>query len=277
MEALWFLLLLLASRRDGGGGWEYERPQTKPQLPPAGGSKTSTTEPAPWPQVLPQGLPAFPAGWEYDNPPPSEVQARARQLLQTLWNTGQGSKVTEQTAGRWITYRAEITKGNKKGVTAWRLKKPAIVPAKKPDRTAQAPAPAPAPRAPAAAQAPAQPAVYIPQASTPGTPVVSIPAPGGSIETRVGPAETRPILHQGAGKGALKHLAPFVELVQQKLLVDLSHGGRGEFGPLTFASVKRFQSDQVAQGRPGWTSKDVDGVVGPQTWAALDRIQTAAA
>lgn len=275
MEALILLLLLMAARRSegGGGGWEYERQSSStPQLPPAHGSQTSTTPEAatPWPQVLPQGLPAFPAGWEYDQPPPQEVKARAKALLQTLWNSGQGSKVTEQTAGRWITYRAEITKGNKHGVTAWRLKKPAVVPSK-PERRAQAPAPAPSSPAPAA------PAVYIPQASTPGTPVVSIPAPGGTIETRVGPADTRPILHQGAGKGALAHLKPYVELVQQKLLVDLTHGGRGEFGPLTYASVKRFQQDQVTQARPGWTAKDVDGVVGPKTWAALDRLETAAA
>ncbi len=273
MEALILLFLLMGwGGRGGGGGGERET------VPPAPGPRAlpaSTTETTPWPQVVPSGLPAFPAGWEYDNPPPAEVRARAKALLDSLWRTGQGSKVTEQTAGRWITYRAEITKGNKHGVVAYRLKKVAGVPA--PAR--------PAPRAPGAPQtARNQPASYpidsrspgIPQASpAPGS--VRVPAPGGNIDVRVGPADTRPILHQGAGKGALLSLKPYVLVVQNKLLVDLSHGGAGEFGPLTFAAVKRFQGDQVAQGQPGWTTADIDGVVGPHTWAALDRISAAAA
>jgi putative peptidoglycan binding protein len=280
MEALILLLLILAARgrEGGGGGWEYERHPTSspPQLPPAHPTNTSTPEAqTPWPQVVPQGLPAFPAGWEYDTPPPKEVQARASALLQTLWNTGQGSKVTEQTAGRWITYRAEITKGGKHGVVAYRLKKVQAVPSKSAPRPQQTSAPrAPQDRAQAPAPAaPQQPAVYIPQAApaSPSTPVVSIPAPGGSIETRVGPVDERPILHQGAGKGALVALKPWVSIVQQKLNVDLSHGGQGEFGPLTFSAVKALQA------RNGFTGKDLDGVVGPKTWALLDAIQTAAA
>jgi len=276
MEALILLFLLMAARSSRGGAEEeHETSRTTPGLPPARALPASLPEVTPWPQVVPSGLPAFPSGWEYDEPPPAEVRARAKALLDSLWSTGQGSKVVEQTAGRWITYRSEITKGNKHGVVAYRVKKVAAVPA-----------PAPARRAPGAPPQTAQnqPAVYYPpiDARSPGLPqpspgAVRVPVPGGSIDVKVGPAETRPVLHQGAGKGALAALKPYVLVVQNKLLVDLSHGGAGEFGPLTFAAVKRFQADIVQQGRPGWTAKDVDGVVGPHTWAELDRISAAAA
>ena len=277
MEAFILLFLLLAagrSRGGGGGGAEQERAPapTGPRALP------TSTEATPWPQVVPPGLPAFPSGWEYDNPPPKEVQARAKALLDTLWQGGSGTKIQEQTAGRWITYRAEITKGNKRGVVAYRVKKAGAAPAAAPR------APAPAPRAPQTT-AQNQPASYHPiDARSPGIPQaapapgsVRVPLPGGNVDVRVGPADTRPILHQGAGKGALLALKPYVLDVQNKLLVDLSHGGAGEFGPLTFSSVERFQGDQVAQRQPGWSAKDVDGVVGPKTWAALDRLQAAAA
>jgi peptidoglycan hydrolase-like protein with peptidoglycan-binding domain len=48
------------------------------------------------------------------------VVARARQLLSELWALGSGASKTENTAGRWIVYRAEITRGNKRGVVAYR-------------------------------------------------------------------------------------------------------------------------------------------------------------
>lgn len=84
------------------------------QLPPA---------PAPWPVAVPEGLPQFPGpGWEYDEPPPVAVQQRAQQLVAPLWRQGKGSFRTEHTAGRWITYRAEIVRSKKQGVVAYRVK-----------------------------------------------------------------------------------------------------------------------------------------------------------
>ena len=80
------------------------------------------TQPPPWPQAMPPGLPPFPGGWEFDQPPPQVVQNRAWQLLPILWKTGAGSRKTEQTAGRWITYKAEPMKAGKKGVVAYRVK-----------------------------------------------------------------------------------------------------------------------------------------------------------
>lgn len=92
---------------------------------PAPSSATATLPPAPspWPAALPEGLPPFPgAGWEFDEPPPAAVQQRAGQLVAPLWRQGSGSHRTELTAGRWITYRAEIVRSGKKGVVAYRQK-----------------------------------------------------------------------------------------------------------------------------------------------------------
>jgi len=78
-------------------------------------------QPAPWPQVVPAGLPAFPGhGWTPDNPPPAAVQSRAWALLHQLWTGGAGTFKTEQTGGRWITYQAQPM-GTKRGVVAYRL------------------------------------------------------------------------------------------------------------------------------------------------------------
>jgi hypothetical protein len=57
-----------------------------------------------------------------DNPPPAAVQARAWQLLSSLWQQGAGATKTEQTAGRWITYQAQPMAKGKKGVVAFRLR-----------------------------------------------------------------------------------------------------------------------------------------------------------
>lgn len=74
----------------------------------------------PWPQVVPAGLPPFPgAGWEVDEPPPGPVVARANALLGPLWSGGEGTFKVEQTAGRWIAYRA-TQMGEKRGVVAFR-------------------------------------------------------------------------------------------------------------------------------------------------------------
>ena len=103
-------LLLFGGKGDSGS------PAPAPRALPPGGTP-------PWPNVIPPDLPAFPGpGWEYDEPPPQSVQRRAGELVNVLWGQGKGAHKTEQTDGRWITYRAEIVRSGKKGVTAWRLK-----------------------------------------------------------------------------------------------------------------------------------------------------------
>lgn len=95
---------------------------------PSGGGAAPRLPAAPagapaWPQALPTGLPEFPgSSWEYDEPPPKPVVQRAQQLVSALWKEGKGAHRTEQTAGRWITYRAEIVRGGKQGVVAYRIK-----------------------------------------------------------------------------------------------------------------------------------------------------------
>lgn len=135
--------------------------------------------PRPWPQTMPAGLPAFPSGWTADNPPPPAVVTRAWQLLGALWASGRpGATKTEQTAGRWITYQAQLHAGNKRGVTAYRLKDPGA--------GATAPTAAPGPLLPAG----------------------MAPAPQGAL-----PASLR----QGSGMGALAAQAPQVAAVQRAL------------------------------------------------------------
>jgi peptidoglycan hydrolase-like protein with peptidoglycan-binding domain len=91
--------------------------------------KPDVTVPPPWPQKLPTDLPPFPAGWMPDQPPPQAVQARAKQLLPTLWAGGTaGQRKVEKTTGRWITYRGEhVGPAKSKGVVAYRLKNPSGV------------------------------------------------------------------------------------------------------------------------------------------------------
>jgi peptidoglycan hydrolase-like protein with peptidoglycan-binding domain len=100
----------------------------------------SVTTPAPWPQVVPSGLPPFPgSGWTPDEPPGAGVVARAGQLLPELWKHGEGTFKTEQTGGRWITYRA-TKMGAKKGVVAYKLKsQPSVRAAVEPPVTVQVP------------------------------------------------------------------------------------------------------------------------------------------
>lgn len=103
------------ARPGGGGGAARKQP---PQLP--AGQQTSAP---PWPQAVPAGLPPFPgAGWQYDEPPPAAVVQRAGQLVSQLWSGGAGTFKIEQTAGRWIAYRAEKVKSGKNGVVAYRVK-----------------------------------------------------------------------------------------------------------------------------------------------------------
>lgn len=224
------------------------RPQ--PQLPP-GTPEWPAAPPAP---VPPPGSmpPTFPGpSWEYDEPPPPEVQQRARELLASLWKRGQGSFASAMTNGRWITYRAEITRGGKQGVVAYRVRaaaaraaaRPRARPAPAPARAAARPAPAPAPRAPA-------------------------PQPARRVKVTVGPAQIHPAqpvapssamslptLRYGMG---LKPQAPHpdVRLLQQRLGITAD----GQFGSGTRAAVIEYQR------RKGL---GVDGVVGKETWGAL--------
>jgi len=106
-------------------------PAPSPPPRPPGGSTTlpptvpvsspgQGTAPVPWPQVVPAGLPAFPgAGWVPDVPVGPGVAVRANQLLRQLWAQGEGAYKIEQTAGRWIAYRA-TRMGPKQGVVAFR-------------------------------------------------------------------------------------------------------------------------------------------------------------
>lgn len=84
--------------------------------------KAAAAAPKPWPQAVPKGLPPFPAGWEPDTPPPAAVVTRAWQLLPVLWKRGKGATAVETIKGRWITFQAQLHAGNKKGVTAYRVK-----------------------------------------------------------------------------------------------------------------------------------------------------------
>lgn len=92
------------------------------------GSTVPASHAAPWPQVVPAGLPSFPgSGWVPDSPPPPDVVARASALLQQLWRGGVGTFKTEKIGARWITFRATDFPGGKRGVVAYRLANPAAV------------------------------------------------------------------------------------------------------------------------------------------------------
>lgn len=132
-------------------------PQTRPPVPAPSGPTlpaSSRPEPVPWPQVVPAGLPAFPgSAWVPDNPPGPGVVARARALLPVLWRAGAGTFKTEQTAGRWITYRATPGPGGRRDVNAFKLTDSMAAPSAAPPMprsTVPAAEPPPAPAAPAA-------------------------------------------------------------------------------------------------------------------------------
>jgi len=247
-DALGLLGLLLLAFTGGG----EKAPSPKPGVP-AG-------PPPPWPAALPPELPRFPgAGWEFDEPPPPAVQERARQLVSVLWRKGKGNHQTEQTAGRWITYRAEIVRSGRQGIVAYRLKSAAALP--------RAPSSAPSSsRSPGVPQAAQTVPVSFP-ASSPAPGHVPIAVPGGVIYTAPAPAPSSPlglpVLRRGRG---MKPAAPDrdVKLLQQKLGIPAD----GRFGEQTETTVKAFQMTQ-ALNRLGWEKKDVDGVVGPKTWVAL--------
>lgn len=219
------------------------------QLPPA------------WPVSIPTGLPPFPSGWEYANPVPAAVKARAWQLLDSLWAKGQGATATEMTGGEWIIYRAEITAGNKHGVVAYRTKypiAPSLSPAKPPARASAPSLPSPAPAA-APSPAPAHPTLV----TSPGLPQPHPAAlPAGPAFPTAAPS-TRPLLHQGSGMGALASQANWVKDLQFRLhLMPVD----GKFGANTREAVLGFQRKQGLK---------PDGIVGPLTWSALDKASPA--
>ena len=80
-------------------------------------------------------------------------------------------------------------------------------------------------------------------------------APPPKLIPPIGP-DGRPTLRRGA-TGVL------VEQIQAKLKVDTTGGGKGNFGPKTEAAVRVFQRDRGIV---------PDGIVGPETWKALDGI-----
>jgi hypothetical protein len=235
-----------------GGAGDLPQPQPSPlqpapspkPIPPPGALDVT------WPSTPPATLPPFPAGWEYDEPPPLEVQQRAVQLLPQLWAQGSGSRRVELIGGRWITLVAEVVRGGSKGVTAWRVKgqKPGTVAptadaaARMPLRIVQTP---PKTYAPATGPAPA-PSVYAkaPAAATPAT------APTIARTPQAAAAPLAVTTTQDV-QSALNTLG----VASPPLVVD------GKAGPLTAAAVKRFQSMHPPL--------VVDGIAGPLTKAAL--------
>ena len=166
-----------------------------PWLPPGGTApppyvpyRPPLPGPQPWPQVVPPDLPKFPGpGWEYDEPPPPDVKARAAQLREQLWKLGQGSSKTEQTGGRWVSYQAQIVRSGAQGVVAYRLKRQAL-PAPTSSRTAPTSSPGYVPYRPPV------PAAAAPVQVMPGAPpLIARPLPS------IPPLLALPELRRGAG------------------------------------------------------------------------------
>lgn len=147
--ALLFFALIwnaLGGRRGSGATGTWTPPYSGPPAVSWPEGSPPPVAPVEWPQVVPvSSLPVFPGpGWVYDEPPPPQVQARAGQLVTQLWQRGKGAYRIEQTAGRWIAYRAEVVASGRQGVVAYRLRRASA-------------SPRPAPRVPPAAPSSAAP------------------------------------------------------------------------------------------------------------------------
>jgi len=230
MDPIGLLLLGLGFLARGGGG--------APAPAPSGGVKLPGGTP-PWPQTTPPDLPAFPGGWEYDEPPPAAVQQRAKQLVAPLWKQGQGSTRTEQTAGRWITYRAEIVASGNQGIVAYRIKAPKPpprLPRSTGEPQASLPKPAPPKRRPKVTKSPGLPVQHTSETTPQATTLPNI---------ELGPAVLNPIqlpeLKIGAGLKP-QPADPNVALVQTKLKENgIPVEVDGRFGKDTQTAVIAFQ------------------------------------
>jgi hypothetical protein len=230
MDPIGLVLLGLAFMSGAGGG-------ASPAPAAPGGVRLPGGTPE-WPQVVPSGLPKFPTGWEYDEPVPAAVQARAKQLVTQLWSQGAGATRTEQTAGRWITYRAEVVRSGNQGIVAYRLKVPAAPPRLPSSPGPEARLPAKTPkgpkRAPRAARAP----------RAPRAPGVTT-SPGLPVSVQVGPAQLNPVqlpeLKRGDGIKPQKP-NPNVAFLQTKLTErGIPLKADGQFGKDTETAVIAFQ------------------------------------
>jgi hypothetical protein len=152
-------------------------------------------------------MPPFPgSGWVPDEPPPGPVVARAHALLPALWAHGEGAFKVEQTAGRYIVYRATDMNG-KKGVVAFRRRVSAV----------------PAPSSPVPSP------IDVETEIGPATDVVTASAPSASV-----PASTSlPTLRRGSRGND-------VVILQQSLHIQAD----GIFGPGTENAVRAFQSSR---------------------------------
>jgi hypothetical protein len=188
---------------------ERTRPaRPKPTHRPTGRVQPVSYVTPPWPQVVPQGLPAFPGpGWTPDEPPPPAVVSRANELLKPLWGSGEGTFKVEKTAGRWIVYRATAM-GDKKGVIAYR----------------EAGAPVPHDAFGPLVEPEPSPVIDLDQGATQNASYTRPVSPS--------PAVALPTLRRGSSGDE-------VMLVQQRLgLAPVD----GKFGPMTETAVRKFQS-----------------------------------
>lgn len=231
--------------------------------------RRAVATPAPWPAPVPDDLPSFPAGWEFDRPLRPEVVARAAQLIPSLWARGLGARVVEFIGGRWVTFVAADHAG-KRAVEAYRVRRS---PPKAPPRRVS-------PQAVAEHAASARRmADEIRRTSVPAAPPSSRPAPSRPAPAApvARPAPARPVRRPRPEETPRPDPErdvfvppPTVRMGSQgpdvtRAQTALNRRGAslrpdGIFGPLTFAAAKTFQRSEGLV---------VDGIIGPRTWEAL--------